>query len=58
MASQRAEGWVLLEDHYDDGGFSGGTLERPALRRLLADIEAGTDRCRRGLQDRPAITAP
>ena len=41
IASQRAEGWVLLRDRYDDGGFSGGTLERPALRRLLADIEAG-----------------
>ena len=41
MASQRAEGWVLVPDRYDDGGFSGGTLERPALRRLLADIEAG-----------------
>jgi DNA invertase Pin-like site-specific DNA recombinase len=41
VASQRAEGWVLVRDRYDDGGFSGGTLERPALRRLLADIEAG-----------------
>src|SRR3954452_16034406 len=41
VASQRAEGWVLVDDRYDDGGFSGGTLERPALRRLLADIEAG-----------------
>jgi DNA invertase Pin-like site-specific DNA recombinase len=41
VASQRAEGWVLVNDHYDDGGFSGGTLERPALRRLLADIEQG-----------------
>jgi site-specific DNA recombinase len=40
-ASQKAEGWVLLRDRYDDGGFSGGTLERPALKRLLADIEAG-----------------
>jgi len=40
-ASQRAEGWVLLRDRYDDGGFSGGTLERPALQQLLADIEAG-----------------
>jgi DNA invertase Pin-like site-specific DNA recombinase len=41
VVSQRAEGWVLVPDHYDDGGFSGGTLERPALRRLLADIEMG-----------------
>jgi DNA invertase Pin-like site-specific DNA recombinase len=32
---------VLVPDRYDDGGFSGGTLERPALKRLLADIEAG-----------------
>jgi DNA invertase Pin-like site-specific DNA recombinase len=41
VASQKAEGWLLLGDRYDDGGFSGGTLERPALKRLLADIEAG-----------------
>ena len=41
VASQRQEGWVLVPDDYDDGGFSGGTLERPALKRLLADIEAG-----------------
>jgi site-specific DNA recombinase len=40
VASQRGEGWVLLADRYDDGGYSGGTLERPALGRLLADIEA------------------
>jgi DNA invertase Pin-like site-specific DNA recombinase len=40
VASQRAEGWALIRDHYDDGGFSGGTLERPALQRLLRDIEA------------------
>ncbi|WP_421990001.1 recombinase family protein [Roseococcus sp.] len=41
IASQRSEGWVLVPDRYDDGGVSGGTLERPALRRLLADIERG-----------------
>ena len=41
VASQKPEGWVLVPDRYDDGGFSGGTLERPALKRLLADIEAG-----------------
>jgi site-specific DNA recombinase len=41
IASQRTEGWLLVADRYDDGGFSGGTLERPALKRLLADIEAG-----------------
>jgi site-specific DNA recombinase len=41
IASQRPEGWVLVPDRYDDGGVSGGTLERPALRRLIADIESG-----------------
>jgi DNA invertase Pin-like site-specific DNA recombinase len=41
IASQRSEGWVLVHDRYDDGGVSGGTLERPALKRLLADIKAG-----------------
>lgn len=41
IASQRAEGWMLVPDHYDDGGISGATLERPALQRLLRDIEAG-----------------
>ncbi|MGD9882530.1 MAG: recombinase family protein [Reyranella sp.] len=41
IASQRSEGWVELADRYDDGGFSGGTLDRPALKRLLADIEDG-----------------
>ena len=41
IASQRSEGWVELAAHYDDGGISGGTLERPALKRLLGDIEEG-----------------
>ena len=41
IASQRSEGWVLVRDQYDDGGISGGTLERPGLKRLLEDIEDG-----------------
>ena len=45
IASQRAEGWVLVRDRYDDGGVSGGTLERPALKRLIADIEEGLIDC-------------
>lgn len=41
IISQKAEGWTVLTDRYDDGGYSGGTLERPALKRLLLDIESG-----------------
>lgn len=41
VASHREEGWILVPDRFDDGGFSGGTLERPALRRLVAAIEGG-----------------
>jgi site-specific DNA recombinase len=41
ITSQRAEGWVLVPDRYDDGGVSGGTLDRPALKRLTTDIERG-----------------
>ena len=41
VASQRAEGWVLMRERYDDGGFSGGTLDRPGLKNLIEDIEAG-----------------
>jgi site-specific DNA recombinase len=39
--SKRAEGWIPVTDDYDDPGFSGGTMERPSLRRLLTDIERG-----------------
>ena len=41
IRSQRHEGWKLIETAYDDGGLSGGTMERPALQRLLTDIRAG-----------------
>ena len=41
ILSQKPEGWVAVVDRYDDGGISGGTLERPALKRLIADIEFG-----------------
>ena len=60
IKSQQHEGWVCLPSLYDDGGISGGTMERPALRRLLADIEAGrvdavvvykVDRLTRSLHD-------
>jgi site-specific DNA recombinase len=41
ILSQRHEGWSLLPGHYDDGGFTGGNMDRPGLKRLLADVEAG-----------------
>ena len=40
IASQKHEGWVGSPAHYDDGGYSGGTMQRPGLRSLLADIAA------------------
>ena len=60
IRSQRSEGWTLVPTAYDDGGVSGGTLERPGLRRLLDDIRAGridivvvykVDRLTRSLSD-------
>ena len=41
IRSQRHEGWTVLPEHYDDGGYSGGTMDRPALQQLLADIATG-----------------
>jgi site-specific DNA recombinase len=41
IKSQASEGWRLVSDHYDDGGLSGGSLERRALQALLADVRAG-----------------
>ncbi len=45
IASQKAQGWVCLPEQYNDGGFSGGSLERPAMDRLIRDIEAGKIDC-------------
>ena len=41
ITSQRAEGWLAVADDYDDGGYSGGNVERPALKRLMIEIAAG-----------------
>ena len=60
IRSQRAEGWILSPAAYDDGGFSGGSVQRPALQRLLDDVRAGrvdvivvykVDRLTRSLSD-------
>ena len=60
IASQKHEGWMPCRETYDDGGFSGGTIERPAFQRLLADVNAGqidvvvvykVDRLTRSLSD-------
>ncbi|MCX5682315.1 MAG: recombinase family protein [Planctomycetota bacterium] len=45
IASQKNEGWVCLPDKYDDGGYTGGNMDRPAVKRLLADVEAGKVDC-------------
>ena len=41
IASQKNEGWLCLPTRYDDGGFTGGNMDRPALQCLIADIQAG-----------------
>ncbi len=60
ILSQRHEGWTELSDRYDDGGFSGGSMERPGLQQLLTDVSAGridvivvykVDRLTRALSD-------
>ncbi len=45
IRSQREEGWVALPDHYDDGGFTGANMERPALQKLLQDVREGLVDC-------------
>lgn len=65
IASQKSLGWQCLPAHYDDGGFSGGNIERPAMQRLLADCEAGLvdvivvykiDRLTRSISDFAALS--
>ena len=41
ISSQKNEGWKIIPKHYDDGGFSGGNMDRPALKELFSDIEKG-----------------
>ena len=66
VLSQKHEGWTALPQRYDDGGFSGGAMHRPALQRLLADVRAGrvdavlvykVDRLTRALADFARIVA-
>src|SRR5689334_573405 len=60
IQSQAGEGWRLIPTHYDDGGFSGGNMDRPGLAKLLADVDSGkvdiivvykVDRLTRSLMD-------
>jgi site-specific DNA recombinase len=45
VASQKHEGWQVVTEHFDDGGYTGGNMDRPALKRLLAAVEAGSIDC-------------
>src|SRR5471032_3465984 len=45
VLSQQREGWIALPERYDDGGFTGGNMDRPALARLLLAVEAGELDC-------------
>jgi len=61
IAAQKHEGWVCLPDRYDDGGFTGGNLDRPAVQRMMNDIKAGKIDCvvvykvARALANRPSL---
>ena len=64
IASQRHEGWKLVKQRFDDGGVSGGTMDRPALKALLAEVDKGLidmivvykiDRLTRSLSDFAAL---
>src|SRR5260370_22228546 len=56
--SQRHEGWVCLRAGYDDGGFSGATMDRPALQQLLADITVGRGGILGPYQNQPLPPSP
>src|ERR1700731_3600719 len=56
--SQRHEGWVCLRAAYDDGGFSGATMDRPALQQLLGDLTAGRGGTGGGFQKDPLARPP
>ena len=58
ILSQRHEGWRVQPTHYDDGGYSGGNMERPALKLLLEDIAAGKVDSVRSLQGRSTNAEP
>lgn len=58
VRSQRHKGWIEIAKRYDDPARSGGTLERPGLQRLMDDVERGTVKVIRHLQDRPADAEP
>ena len=45
IVSQKNEGWQVVTDHFDDGGYTGGNMDRPALKRLLAAVEARSVDC-------------
>src|SRR6266404_6470865 len=45
ILSQRHVGWTVVDEHYDDGGYTGGNLDRPALQKLITDMEAGRVDC-------------
>src|ERR1700722_819632 len=58
IQSQRREGWISLPEVYDDGGFTGANMDRPALTRLIHAVEAGELECGGGVQGQRPCPAP